>query len=69
MASIRPADRIFQPFTSAFEGGSGLGLALVHRIVQDYGDIVVHVFDQESRSFYALEELWADAPRIDWKRA
>ena len=37
-------------------------------IVQDYGDVVVHVFDQESRSFYALEELWADAPRVDWKR-
>ncbi len=37
-------------------------------VVQDYGDIVVHVFDQESRSYYALEELWADAPRIDWKR-
>lgn len=37
-------------------------------VVQDYGDIVVHVFDQESRGYYALEELWADAPRIDWKR-
>jgi ribosome-associated protein len=37
-------------------------------VVQDYGDIVVHVFDQESRSYYSLEELWADAPHIDWKR-
>jgi ribosome-associated protein len=37
-------------------------------IVQDYGDIVVHVFDQESRSYYALEDLWADAKRVDWKR-
>ena len=37
-------------------------------IVQDYGDIVVHVFDQESRSYYALEDLWADAPRVDWRR-
>jgi ribosome-associated protein len=37
-------------------------------IVQDYGDIVVHVFDQESREYYALEELWADAAHIDWKR-
>ncbi len=36
-------------------------------VVQDYGDIVVHVFDQESRSYYALEELWADAPRLDWQ--
>ena len=37
-------------------------------VVQDYGDIVVHVFDQESRAYYALEDLWADAKRVDWKR-
>ncbi|MCI0681308.1 MAG: ribosome silencing factor [Gemmataceae bacterium] len=37
-------------------------------IVQDYGDVIVHVFDPESRDYYALEELWADAPRIDWQR-
>jgi ribosome-associated protein len=37
-------------------------------IVQDYGDIIVHVFDAESREYYALEDLWADAPHIDWKR-
>ena len=37
-------------------------------IVQDYGDIVVHVFDQESREYYALEDLWADAKRVDWRR-
>jgi ribosome-associated protein len=37
-------------------------------IVQDYGDVVVHVFDPERREYYKLEELWADAPRIDWER-
>ena len=37
-------------------------------VVQDYGDIVVHVFDQDSRSYYALEDLWADAKSVDWKR-
>jgi ribosome-associated protein len=37
-------------------------------VVQDYGDIVVHVFDKDSREYYALEDLWADAPRIEWKR-
>lgn len=37
-------------------------------VVQDYGDVVVHVFDPEARSYYGLEELWADAPRVDWKR-
>lgn len=37
-------------------------------VVQDYGDIVVHVFDEETREYYALEELWADAVRLDWKQ-
>jgi ribosome-associated protein len=37
-------------------------------IVQDYGDILVHVFDPDTRSYYALEELWVDAQRIDWER-
>jgi ribosome-associated protein len=38
-------------------------------IVQDYGDVVVHVFDAEAREYYALEDLWADAARVDWERA
>lgn len=38
-------------------------------VVQDYGDVVIHVFDQETREYYALEELWADAPRVDWQNA
>lgn len=37
-------------------------------VVQDYGDIVVHVFDPDARSYYGLEDLWADAVRIDWER-
>jgi ribosome-associated protein len=37
-------------------------------VVQDYGDVVVHVFDPEARSYYELEDLWADAPHLDWER-
>jgi len=37
-------------------------------VVQDYGDMLVHVFDPDTRAYYALEELWADAPRVDWER-
>jgi ribosome-associated protein len=37
-------------------------------VVQDYGDLVVHVFDPDTRKYYELEELWPDAPRVDWKR-
>jgi ribosome-associated protein len=35
-------------------------------VVQDYGDVVVHVFDGDTRTYYGLEDLWADAPRLDW---
>ena len=31
----------------------------------DYGTIVVHVFTEEAREFYALERLWADAETVD----
>ena len=33
-------------------------------ILMDCGEIVVHFFDERSRSFYRLEQLWADAPRL-----
>ena len=36
-------------------------------VVQDYGDVVIHVFDGESRAYYELEELWADALKVDWE--
>jgi ribosome-associated protein len=32
----------------------------------DYGDFVVHVFSAEARTYYALEEIWGDAPRVEW---
>jgi ribosome-associated protein len=37
-------------------------------VVQDYGDVVVHVFNPDTREYYAIEDLWADAPRVDWQR-
>ncbi len=33
----------------------------------DFGAIVVHVFTEEARDYYALERLWADAEQIDIK--
>ncbi|MCL1595634.1 MAG: ribosome silencing factor [Actinomycetia bacterium] len=34
-------------------------------VLLDYGDLVVHLFDAETRTYYDLERLWADAPRIE----
>ena len=36
-------------------------------VVQDYGDVIVHVFDPDTRPYYALEDLWADAPHVEWR--
>ena len=33
-------------------------------VLIDYGDLVVHVFQEEPRRYYALERLWGDAPEV-----
>ncbi len=33
-------------------------------ILMDYGDFLLHIFDEERRAFYALERLWSDAPEV-----
>ena len=35
-------------------------------VVIDYVDLVVHLFEPTQREYYALEELWSDASRVDW---
>jgi ribosome-associated protein len=36
-------------------------------ILLDYGDVVVHLFDAETRTYYSLEDLWAEAKRVEWE--
>lgn len=36
-------------------------------IVLDYLQVVVHIFHREKRAFYSLEDLWGDAPRLEWE--
>ncbi len=33
-------------------------------ILLDLGDVIVHLFDHDTRRFYALDSLWADAPSV-----
>ena len=44
------------------------GLDDARWVLMDYGDFLVHVFLDEARQFYDLEHLWADAPRVAWRR-
>lgn len=41
------------------------GFATASWVLIDYGDVIVHVFNHESRDFYSIEHLWADAKEVD----
>ncbi len=43
------------------------GLSSARWVLMDYGDVIVHVFDNETRFYYELEKLWLDAPRIQFE--
>ncbi len=45
------------------------GYAESRWILLDYGTVVIHLFDDETRKYFALEELWAEAPRVEWQPA
>jgi len=36
-------------------------------VLIDFVHVVVHVFNNESRRFYDLENLWGDAPQVEWE--
>jgi len=40
------------------------GLEAARWVLVDFGEVVVHVFDQPLRGFYNLDGLWSDAPRL-----
>src|SRR5262245_21126036 len=51
-------------------GGSPLrveGLRDLQWVLVDYGDVVIHVFLDETRRFYDIERLYRDVPRVEWE--
>lgn len=63
------AEEIDSHMESEHEARLGIeGYETCKWIIQDYGDIVVHLFDPFSRDFYRLEELWGQGKKIDWRR-
>ena len=80
LALILMAHLLGRPATTALDArlvglGVLLGLAAWTRneviwlagtwVLLDYGDLIVHVFTDESRQFYQLERLWRDAERVE----
>jgi ribosome-associated protein len=58
-------DEAFSKEKNSPQGKEGLKFA--RWVLLDFGDVVVHIFDQESRDYYELEKLWLDAPRISFE--
>jgi len=38
-------------------------------ILLDFNDVIVHVFQEDLRSFYNIEGLWSEGRRVDWSAA
>jgi ribosome-associated protein len=68
--SRRQLHAISEQIDDALEKGMGErrfgieGYDESHWIVLDYGTVVVHLFDEETREFYDLESLWADGKPV-----
>lgn len=60
------ADQVEETLGKAgFELKSVEGYRNANWILLDYGDVVLHIFDEENRLFYDLERIWRDGTQVE----
>src|SRR5215211_4442292 len=60
------ADEVYESLKKAGHASARVeGYKTAEWILLDYGDFVVHVFEQKARKFYDLERLWRESKRIE----
>jgi ribosome-associated protein len=61
------SDEIYESLKKAGHAAARVeGYKTAEWILLDYGDFVVHVFEQKARKFYDLERLWRESKRVEW---
>ena len=59
------SDEVYEQLKKAGHAAARVeGYKTAEWILLDYGDFVVHVFEQKARSFYDLERLWRESKRV-----
>jgi ribosome-associated protein len=60
------SDEVYETLKKAGHAAARVeGYKTAEWILLDYGDFVVHVFDQKARKFYDLERLWRESKRVE----
>lgn len=60
------SDEVYEQLKKAGEAAARVeGYKTAEWILLDYGDFVVHVFEQKARKFYDLERLWRESKRVE----